>query len=160
MPVQLRPVVFTDNQPLASHIRQVFREFRIDMPGTVYTDPTTDHLFELFQTPGSVYWVAEEDGTLLGGCGIFPTSGLPEGCVELVKFYVSAAARGKGIGKLLMNQSIASARNMGYKSMYLESFPELHTAIHMYEREGFKRIDHPLGNSGHYACNVWMLKDL
>ncbi len=160
MPVQLRPVVFTDNQPLASLIRQVFREFRIDMPGTVYTDPTTDHLFELFQTPGSVYWVAEEDGTLLGGCGIFPTSGLPEGCVELVKFYVSAAARGKGIGKLLMNQSIASARNMGYKSMYLESFPELHTAIHMYEREGFKRIDHPLGNSGHYACNVWMLKDL
>ena len=81
MPVQLRPVVFTDNQPLASLIRQVFREFRIDMPGTVYTDPTTDHLFELFQTPGSVYWVAEEDGTLLGGCGIFPTSGLPEGCV-------------------------------------------------------------------------------
>lgn len=160
MPVQLRPVVFTDNQPLASLIRQVFREFRIDMPGTVYTDPTTDHLFELFQTPGSVYWVAEEDGTLLGGCGIFPTSGLPEGCVELVKFYVSAAARGKGIGKLLMNQSIASARNMGYKSMYLESFPELHTAIHMYEREGFKRIEHPLGNSGHYACNVWMLKDL
>ena len=160
MPVQLRPVVFTDNQPLASLIRQVFREFRIDMPGTVYTDPTTDHLFELFQTPGSVYWVAEEDGTLLGGCGIFPTSGLPEGCVELVKFYVSAAARGKGIGKLLMNQSIASARNMGYKTMYLESFPELNTAIYMYERKGFKRIDHPLGNSGHYACNVWMLKDL
>lgn len=160
MPVQLRPPVLSDNQPLASLIRRVFREFRIDMPGTVYTDPTTDHLYELFQTPGSAYWVAEEDGVLLGGCGIYPTPDLPDGCVELVKFYVSETARGKGIGKLLMNQSIASAREMGYRSIYLESFPELHTAIYMYQREGFKRIDHPLGNSGHYACNVWMLKDL
>ena len=43
-------------------------------------------------------WVAEEDGVVLGGCGIYPTSGLPQGCAELVKFYLSAKSRKSGLG--------------------------------------------------------------
>ena len=156
----LRPLETKDNAPLAELIRKVFREFKIDKPGTVYTDPTTDHLYELFQTPGSGYWVAEEDGRLLGGCGIYPTSGLPDGCAELVKFYLAAIARGKGTGSLLMQKCIEKAREMGYRQLYLESFPELEKAVSMYEKAGFRRINAPLGNSGHYACNVWMLMDL
>ncbi|MFC4212688.1 GNAT family N-acetyltransferase [Pedobacter lithocola] len=157
MSVQIRKIEQTDNQELADLIRVVFREFKIDKPGTVYTDPTTDHLFEVFEKEGSAYWLAEEDGVLLGGCGIYPTDGLPDGCVELVKFYLSADARGKGIGKALMQKSIESAQHFGYNEVYLESFPELATAIGMYEKAGFKKLESPLGNSGHFACNVWML---
>lgn len=157
MSINFRKIEEKDNQDLANLIRVIFREFKIDKPGTVYTDPTTDHLSEVFKKDGSVYWLAEEDGVLLGGCGIFPTEGLPDGCVELVKFYLSAAARGKGIGKALMQKSIESAQHFGYNEVYLESFPELHTAIGMYEKAGFKRLDGALGNSGHFACNVWML---
>ena len=36
---------------------------------------------------------------ILGCCGVYPTSGLPEQCVELVKFYLPKESRGKGIGK-------------------------------------------------------------
>lgn len=160
MPLTIRPIQPSDNEPLATLIRQVFREFKIDKPGTVYTDPTTDALYELFQQPGSAYFVAEEDDTIIGGCGVYPTEGLPKGCAELVKFYLSAEARGKGIGNQLMQQSIAVARELGYKQLYLESFPELAKAVSMYEKAGFKPIPHALGNSGHYACNIWMLKDL
>ncbi|MDO6389730.1 GNAT family N-acetyltransferase [Pontibacter sp. BT731] len=160
MPLTIRPIQPADNEPLATLIRQVFREFKIDRPGTVYTDPTTDALYELFQQPGSAYFVAEENGTILGGCGVYPTEGLPTGCAELVKFYLSADARGKGIGNQLMQQSIAAARELGYKQLYLESFPELAKAVSMYEKAGFKPIPHAMGNSGHYACNIWMLKDL
>ncbi len=34
-----------DNKEIAELIRQVFREFKIDRPGTVYFDPTTDDLY-------------------------------------------------------------------------------------------------------------------
>jgi len=157
MSIQIRKIEEEDNRELAELIRVIFREFKIDKPGTVYTDPTTDHLYDVFKVDGSVYWLAEEDGVLLGGCGIYPTEGLPDGCVELVKFYLSAAARGKGIGKALMQKSIESAQHYGYNEVYLESFPELSTAIRMYEKAGFKKLEAPLGNSGHFACNVWML---
>ncbi len=145
---------------LVDLIRKVFREFKIDKPGTVYTDPTTDALYQLFQTPGSAYLVAEQEGEIIGGCGVYPTDGLPEGCAELVKFYLAAETRGQGIGYQLMQQNIALAKELGYKQLYLESFPELAKAVSMYEKAGFKPLPHALGNSGHYACNIWMLKDL
>lgn len=160
MSISLRPIQKNDNQEIAELIRKVFREFKIDKPGTVYTDPTTDDLFSLFQTPHSVYWIAEESGIILGGCGIFPTKGLPEGCAELVKFYVSSDARGKGKGNMLMQRSIESAKELGFKQLYLESFPELNKAVSMYIKSGFYYLTAPLGNSGHFACNIWMLKDL
>ncbi|HNX78548.1 MAG TPA: GNAT family N-acetyltransferase [Prolixibacteraceae bacterium] len=155
-----RPIEPTDNTELASLIRAVFREFRVDMPGTVYTDPTTDHLFELFRHPGSVYWIAGVDGKMAGGCGIYPTPGLPEGCAELVKFYLSAPYRGKGTGWALMEKCFESAIELGYRQLYLETFPELGKAVGMYEKAGFRYLDKPLGNSGHFACNIWMLKEL
>lgn len=157
MAIRYRKIEERDNSELAEIIRTILREFKIDRPGTVYTDPTTDHLSDVFMADQSVYWVAEEDGAIIGGCGIYPTSGLPNGCVELVKLYASAEARGKGVGRMLMQKSIESAQHFGYNEIYLESFPELTTAISMYEKTGFKKLSAPLGNSGHFACNVWML---
>lgn len=58
---------------------------------------------------------------------------------------------------MLMEKSIESAQHFGYNEIYLESFPELTRAIAMYEKAGFKKLAAPLGNSGHFACNVWML---
>jgi putative acetyltransferase len=158
--VHIRSLEKKDNPLLAELIRGVFREFKIDRPGTVYTDPTTDSLYELFQTPKSQYWVAQEDGVLLGGCGVFPTEGLPEGCAELVKFYLSSGARGRGIGKALMQNSFGAAKTLGYTQLYLESFPELEKAVGMYEKAGFSRLPGPMGNSGHYACSLWMIRNL
>ncbi|MGE5420018.1 MAG: GNAT family N-acetyltransferase [Chloroflexota bacterium] len=160
MSVTFRKIEKRDNAEIASLIRKVFREFGIDRPGTVYTDPTTDDLFTLFQAPGSVYWIAEEDGTIAGGCGIYPTPNLPDGCCELVKLYLDASLRGKGIGRELMEKAFGSAAKYGYKQIYLESMPELSKAISLYGKAGFRFIPAPLGNSGHFGCNIWMIKDL
>jgi putative acetyltransferase len=158
--ITLRKIQPDDNLALAEMIRSVLREYGIARPGTVYTDPTTDALYQLFETSRSVYWVVEVDGTLSGGCGVFPTEGLPEGCAELVKFYVSASQRGVGLGKLLMQKCFESAAELGYTQLYLESFPELAKAVGMYEKAGFYTIPHALGNSGHTACTLWMVKEL
>ena len=156
----LRTIEDKDNKEIADLIRSVFREFKIDKPGTVYFDPTTDDLYRLFQKPGSIYWIAEQKEKIIGGCGIYATAGLPEGCAELVKLYLHSDHRGKGIGRLLMGKSIESARGFGYKQIYLESMPELGRAISLYEKAGFRFIPGPMGNSGHFGCNIWMVKDL
>ena len=158
--ISIRQLRSDDNPEIARIIRAVLEEFGAARPGTVYTDPTTDDLYALFQQPGSVYFVAEENGKLLGGCGVFPTNGLPENYAELVKLYLLPEARGKGIGKRLMETSADSAKTFGYTHLYLETMPELSIAVDLYERMGYHYLNTPCGISGHHACNLWMLKEL
>jgi putative acetyltransferase len=160
MSFSIRNIEQQDNPVLAQIIRSAFHDFNAPQAGTVYVDPTTDQLFELFRQPGSVCWVAETENGVAGCCGGFPTPELPTGYAELVKFYLLKTERGKGIGKALMEKCIDSARQLGYTKLYLESLPEFGKAVRIYEKLGFKTIDHPMGQSGHPGCNIWMLKEL
>ncbi len=160
MSVSFRHIEKKDNKEIAELIRSVFREFGIARPGTVYFDPTTDDLYSLFLTPGSIYWIAEDNGKIIGGCGIYPTENLSEDCAEVVKLYLLSSYRKQGIGRQLLEMSIESAKEMGYKQLYLESLPELGKAISLYEKEEFRFIDHKMGDEGHFGCTIWMLKDL
>ena len=158
---QLRPIKKNDNEELAKVIRSILKEHGVNRPGTVFTDPTTDHLFELFNSePFAEYFVAvDENDAIIGGCGIYPTDGLPEGCVELVKLYLLKEFRGKGIGRDLMQVSIDAAKK-NFNAVYLETMPELSNALELYRDLGFKIIDSRLGESGHFSCDIWMLKEL
>jgi hypothetical protein len=49
MNIIIRKIQQEDNIAVAQIIRRSLEEYGIAMPGTVYTDPTTDHLFEFFQ---------------------------------------------------------------------------------------------------------------
>lgn len=158
--VQYRLVEKKDNAALATIIRNVFEEFDAERQDTVYDDPTTDNLYELCQHDRAELWVAEYKGKVLGSCGIYPTEGLPADCAELVKYYLSSEARGKGIGARLLQLSIDSAKRMGYTQIYLESFPQFEKAVSIYERLGFKVLEKPMGNSGHKACTLWMIKSI
>ena len=160
MNLSFHHICLQDNFQIAKVIRSVLKEFGVDKPGTVYTDPTTDELFQLFQTPGSIYWIAKQENEIIGGCGIFPTIGLPKDYAELVKLYVLYSARGQGIGFKLMEICFDSAIKMGYKKLYLETLPELNKAVSLYQRLGFEFLKEPLGDSGHFACDLWMEKDL
>lgn len=158
--IRIRPLKAADNTVLATIIRSSLSEFGADKPGTVYYDPTTDALYELFQTPGSFYLVAEENNRLLGGAGIFPSAGLPTGVCELVKMYLRTEARGKGLGRLLIQECLQQAKTLGYTSAYLETMPELSTAVGIYEKLGFRYLPGPMGNTGHFGCDVWMIKEI
>ncbi len=159
--IQIRPIELNDNIDLAKVIRGALEEFGANKPGTVYFDPTTDALFELFNTtPGSYYFIALKNNQVVGGAGIYPTENLPQGTCELVKLYLHKDARGTGLGKELLNTAMQWAKEFGYLQVYLESMPELSKAVTIYENVGFKRINHPLGNSGHCGCDIWMIKDL
>lgn len=160
MNITIRPIQLSDNASLAVIIRSALEEFGANHPGTVYYDATTDALYELFREPGSGYFVALIDDKVVGGGGIFPTEGLPEGTCELVKMYLSPEARGTGLGKKLIETSLAFAKQTGYKNVYLETMPELKQALKVYARFGFNYLSAPMGNSGHTGCSLWMLKQL
>jgi putative acetyltransferase len=134
----IRPIAPGDNAALARAVRDTLAEFGAAKPGTAYYDEATDHLYELFsQTPRSAYFVAEIAGEVLGGGGIFPTQGLPADTVELVKLYLLPVARGRGVGKALIQQ-----------------------ASPLYEKLGFTYLPAALGDSGHFGCQIWMIKSV
>lgn len=158
--ILIRNIQQSDNPYLAVIIRKALEEFKANKPGTVYFDESTDHLSELFNAGQGIYNVALVNGEVAGGAGIFHTDGLDDETCELVKMYLSPVARGKGIAKMLMNKCLEAATEKGYKKIYIETMPELKTAIPMYETFGFTYLNGPLGNSGHNGCDVWMIKDL
>jgi len=149
-----------DNASIADVIRSTLKEFGANRPGTVYFDPTTDDLYQLFRKKGSFYQVVAVGNSIVGGGGIYPSAGLPEGTCELVKMYLLPSARGVGLGKKMIALCLEEARRFGYRQVYLETMPELKEALKSYEKFGFTYLDGPLGNTGHYGCALWMLKIL
>lgn len=158
--ITIRNIQPSDNPSLSRIVKDTLTEFGANHPGTVYYDPTTDALYELFQTKGAGYFVAELDGQIVGGGGIYPTDGLPADTCELVKMYLLPQARGTGLGRTLIEKNLVFAKETGYKQVYLESMPELKQALKVYAKFGFEYLNKPMGNSGHTGCSLWMLRSL
>lgn len=158
--IHIRLINKNDNEALAVIIRSALKEFGANKPGTVYFDDTTDKLFELFQHPKAAYHVVTINNEVVGGGGIFFTEGLDADTCELVKLYISPKSRGLGLGKILMNNCLHTAMEFGFKKVYLETMPQLTSAVPMYENFGFTYLTGPMGNSGHGGCDIWMIKQL
>lgn len=156
----IRKIQPADNPILAKIVKDTLAEFGANHPGTVYYDPSTDNLFEMFLEPGSIYYVALMNGNIVGGGGIYPTDGLPSDTCELVKMYLLPQSRGAGLGRTLIEKCIEYASGAGYKKVYLETMPELKMALKVYEKFGFEYLKGPMGNSGHTGCSLWMLRSL
>jgi putative acetyltransferase len=156
----IRTIQPQDNPFIATVVRNTLAEFGANKPGTVYYDSTTDALYELFQTPRSVYFIALINNEIVGGAGIYPTDGLPDDTCELVKMYLLPKARGTGLGRSLIDMCLSFAKEMGYKNVYLETMPELKQALNVYAKFGFEYLKGPMGNSGHTGCSLWMLKEV
>ena len=161
MAITIRPIHLLDNAAIAFIIRASLEEFGANKPGTVYYDNTTDHLYELFQNhQRCAYYIAEEDGLIIGGAGYFHSDGLDENTCELVKMYLSKSSRGKGLGQQMIAHCMSEAKSNGFTQMYLETMPELKKAIQVYEKFGFEYLKGPMGNTGHDGCGIWMLKKI
>ena len=156
----IRPIEPGDNKAIAAIVRDTLVEFGANHPGTVFFDPTTDHLYELFRKDKSAYWVVEDPLGIAGGGGIFPTKGLPADTCELVKLYLLPRSRGRGIGKKLLETCHNEALKYGFRKIYLETMPELTIAVPLYEKMGYQYLEGPMGESGHFGCAIHMIKSL
>lgn len=158
--IVIREIQPEDNVAIERVIRDCFHEFKIPLEGTAYSDDETPRMFESFQNSNDIYFVVEQNGEVLGGGGVKPLKDFEADVCEIQKMYFSPKVRGNGIGKLMFEKCMQSAKDLGFKQCYLESASQLKAAIHIYENYGFKHLKEALGNTGHYSCGVWMIKDL
>lgn len=157
---KIREIEPRDNAEVATVIRKVLVEMGVPKVGTAYEDKSLDDMHGTYQNSGMKYFVVEEDGKLIGGCGIAPLTGTDENICELQKMYFLPDARGRGIGAEMMQICLDFAKDAGYKQCYLETLPYMEHARKLYARTGFRSLDKPMGDTGHYNCTMWMLLDL
>ncbi|MBS1493329.1 MAG: GNAT family N-acetyltransferase [Bacteroidetes bacterium] len=158
--VEYRKILPSDNKELAEIITSIMKEFKEDPKGTIVEDPTLHTMYENYTKGNGVYFVAIENGNILGGSGINQLDGTKENVCELQRMFLTPEARGKGIGQKLMDMCIQSAKDLGYEKIYLETLDNMSEARKLYLKSGFKFIDRPLGNTGHCGCNTWMERTL
>ena len=156
----IREIQKTDNVAIAQVIRDVLIEHDVPKVGTAYADPSLDFMFENYATEKSVYFVVEMEGKIIGGAGIAPLENGPKEICELQKMYFLSEARGLGLGAKLMEVCLQKAREFEFENCYLETMPYMAKAQNLYKKSGFEFLEKPLGNTGHNACPVWMLKKL
>ena len=157
---QLRPIGVEDDAAMAAIIRTVMPEFGAVGCGFAISDPEVDWMSKAYAEPRSAYFVVERQGRVLGGGGVAPLAGGDGDTCELRKMYFLAEARGLGAGAAMMARCLQAARGFGFRQCYLETLGGMDAAMRLYERSGFRRIDAPLGATGHGGCNTFYLRDL
>lgn len=156
----LRPIEARDDAAIARIIRTVMPEFGACGDGFAINDPEVDWMHRAYSAPRSAYFVVEVDGEVVGGGGVAPLEGGGDDVCELRKMYFLPQARGLGAGAAVMAKSLEAARGFGFRRCYLETLTGMDAAMRLYERNGFRRIDAPMGATGHGGCDIWYLRDL
>ena len=156
----IRPITAADDVAMAAIIRTVMPEFGASGDGFAINDPEVDWMSRAYSEPRHAYFVLERGGRVLGGAGIAPLAGGDDATCELRKMYFLPEARGTGAGAMMMSRCLDAAREAGFTCCYLETLCGMDAAMRLYERSGFRRIDGPLGATGHGGCDTFYSRTL
>jgi putative acetyltransferase len=156
----IRLISCADDAAVAAVIRTVIPEFTACTAGSALADPELAAMSQAYCAPRSAYFVVEGQGEVVGGAGIAPLAGGAFEACELRKMYFLPAARGHGMGALLLRHCIRVARGFGYQICYLETLSGMEAACHLYARAGFRPLRQPLGATGHSVCDRWFALEL
>lgn len=77
---------------------------------------------------------------------------------EMKRLYVCPEYRGLGIGRLLTEQILRDARDIGYRQILLDTFPFLERAVGMYRRLGFRETEKY--NDSPMESTIYLILDL
>lgn len=157
---KIREIQLKDNPKIAKVIRKILIEFGVPKVGTAYADKILDTLYEAYDTEKAIYYVIEKEGEIFGGAGIKQLDNYEGNVCELQKMYFLPEARGIGLGSKMMETCLQKAKEFGFEQCYLETLPYMEDARKLYRKAGFKDLDAPMGDTGHYSCNLWMLKEM
>ena len=87
---------------------------------------------------GGFIWLAKIANKIVGSAALIKEA---DGIFELAKMAVDEAFQGKGISKLLIETCISKAKEIEAKKIELFSNHQLTTALGLYEKYGFHRVD-------------------
>ena len=104
--------------------------------------------------PGGHIFLALSGEQAVGCCALVAVA---PGTFELAKMTVLEQVRGCGIGRKLLEYTIAEARRLGAHRLYLETNRKLENAIHLYESIGFRHVPADrVATSAYARANVFM----
>ncbi len=147
-----------DDPGIGQLIRSVLDEFNVPKVGTAYADVSLNCMFETYQNIRSRYFILTDGNSIYGGGGIAPLENYLDHYCELQKMYFHKSVRGLGFGQKMMSLCLEFAKTQGYTHCYLETMEYMTQAQGLYRHSGFTYIDGPLGDTGHHACGVQMIK--
>jgi GNAT superfamily N-acetyltransferase len=102
---------------------------------------------------GHLYFVYA-DGVAVGCVALLP---MGDGVYEVSKMAVSPTLRGLGIGRRLLEYTVAAAKAFGAKRLFLGSSTKLANAVHLYESIGFEHVPpEKLPAMGYSRADVFM----
>jgi len=156
----LRRLEPTDNPAIRDIIRTVMPEFGASGQGFAIHDTEVEDMYAAYTRPRCAYFVCEEGDRILGGGGVAPLAGGDADTCELKKIYFLPEGRGKGLGQVVLTECLKAAKALDYKYCYLETFNTMMNAMKLYEKNDFKKIPSPCGNTGHFSCDVFYTLEL
>ncbi len=141
---KIREMRVADNQAVASLVRVNLENHGLDIPGTAYFDASLDNLYEFYSLKHrrGYYVLVDESDHVVGGIGFAEFEPF-DNCAELQKLYLADSAKGSGLGYRLVAFVEEKMAEAGYTSSYLETHHNLQTAIHIYEKMGYSKIERP-----------------
>ena len=136
----LRPARRADSAAVQAMVFEVLREYEL-APEPADTDADLDDLEHFYQK--GWFAVLEWEGQIVGSVGLLPESLENHGVLELRKMYLRQAYRGRGWGRLLLENAIHQARVLGATKITLGTAKVLVEAVALYEQFGFQRASTP-----------------
>lgn len=156
----IRPVTLEDNPQVADLIRSVMTEFDCIGDGYSIADPEVENIYDAYQDRGHKFWVIADGKKVLGCGGIGTLEEADDDVCELKKMYFYPELRGKGFGRKLIELCFCEAKEMGYRRCYIETVARMESAIRLYEKNGFKKLESKLGATGHSGCETFYIKEI
>lgn len=156
----IREIKPEDNERVKSVVQSVLVEMGVPKVGTAYEDASLNDMHAEYDEDRKEYFVVDDHGKIIGGAGIAPLANFDGSICELQKMYFLPEVRGKGVGAEMMKKCLEFAKEQGYEKCYIETMPYMEQAQKLYKRSGFESLDGPIGDTGHYNCSVWMIRDL
>jgi DNA-binding MarR family transcriptional regulator/GNAT superfamily N-acetyltransferase len=90
--------------------------------------------------PPKSIWVAEQEGAIAGSIFVQPSAGIADSA-QLRMLFVEPAARGQGIGGVLVAQAVSFARQSGYDRVRLWTHANQLAARKLYAGAGFAIVE-------------------
>jgi L-amino acid N-acyltransferase YncA len=136
--LHLRPAESADAEALAS----IYNEGIAGRDATFETEPRSGSDFAgLLGPDGTPALVAELDGSVVGGAWTVPYSDRAcyAGILD-ISVYVTAAARGRGIGTALCDGVASAAASRGYHKLVSKLFTDNEASRRLTKRCGFREV--------------------
>jgi putative acetyltransferase len=134
----IRPVRDEDSARILAILAECYAEY----PGCLLEMSEVPELVQpatSFAKMRGAFWVAEENGVVVGFVALAPDHDDPE-LGELKKLYTARSARGRGLGRTLVELVLREAKARTMRRVHLWSDTRFETAHRVYERCGFVRL--------------------